>query len=351
MRLRNLVSWLVMSFCATLVAACSTDDATSAVVGAAAAATSPPETSTAGLNVRHGFIWDEAKGLTVIAFPKNATSMDVTAMNERGEIVGYVTEGEGTERYRAFIWSAADGLRKLGSLAGPDGISIALSIDDNAKVRGVSEGPSTVYNGPMGIYFPDGFEWTASSGMSRVTGADATDAFSSVNAGGRLILPPGTDCLEVHGASKNGQAIGYAGTWVNVVSRLSRDGPHCALKSALLWRIDGTPVVIAECGPKPWCETTLADVNNRGTVVGASASGAFRWTSAGGFEQIPIPETGVYFINEAGDAVGMVGTGGTGKPIVWKASGEIKTIRLPAGATYGYPVAINEKGEVAGSFQ
>jgi hypothetical protein len=38
------------------------------------------------------------------------------------------------------------------------------------------------------------------------------------------------------------------------------------------------------------------------------------------------------------------------KPFVWMASGDIRTIKLPRGATSGVGVAINNSGQVAGIY-
>jgi hypothetical protein len=52
-----------------------------------------------------------------------------------------------------------------------------------------------------------------------------------------------------------------------------------------------------------------------------------------------------------GDAAGVVlDVDYVMKPFVWMASGDIRTIKLPRGATSGVGVAINNSGQVAGIY-
>lgn len=325
-----------------LISACSAPDPVTAVAGTAAEGTSTPGTSTTTVKGRRGFIWSAESGLKVIPLPSYATSMDVTGMNNEGKIVGYVTLGEGTERYRAFIWSNTDGFKALGSLVGLDGISMALSIDDSGAVKGLSEGPSTKFNGPMGIYLEDAFEWTANSGMKPVNPVKGFPGFEAASAGGKLRLAPGEDCLTVSRINDRGEAIGYAG---------SKKNGECKFGAAVFWQANGQYVQLDECGPRPWCGTNVNAINNRGEVVGYRNYAGFRWTAASGFVSIPMKDATANFINDNGDVAGAVGTGEVLTPLVWMASGEIKAIQLPSGAKYGFPVAINARGQVAGSFQ
>ena len=340
MRLRNLAWACAVGANAVLINACSTDRATSPT-GANPASTAAPPTD--AVVTRRSFIWSSDRGLEVIPVPKGATSMDVTAMNNDGEVAGYVTLGTGSENYRAFTWSPSGGYTALGSLVGPNGISVAFSITDAGDVTGLSEGPhSDLHGGPMGIQLRDRFMWNAKSGIKPIQAVPGSPEFRPIDAGGKLLLPTGTNCVQVVRTNARGQAIGYAGT--------GKDS--CHYTSALLWEADGGFVTIGECGPRSWCRTQVGAMNNRGVVLGYSdAAGGFKWTASGGMVPIPMADASVTVINDNGDAAGRVGTGELRTPIVWLASGEIRIIRMPAGARYGFPVAINNKGVVAGSFE
>lgn len=340
MLFRKIVCGCAVAVPAVLIAACSPTDQTTFVVGGSHSP-STPDTPVTTVRASRGFLWSEGGGLEEIPLPSYATSMNVTGMNNGGQVVGYVTLGEGTERYRAFIWSALDGFKALGSLVGPDGISMALTIDDAGTVRGLSDGPSANLNGGVGIYLDDAFEWTANSGMKPVNMVKGFPGFEPASAGGKLKLASGSDCLTVARINDRGEAVGYAGSIKN---------GECKYTAAVFWQADGQNVRLDECGPLPWCGITVRAINNRGEVVGDRNYAGFRWTVASGFVPIPMRNATANFINENGDVAGSVGTGEVLTPIVWMASGEIKTIHLPSGAKYGYPVAINARRQVAGNF-
>jgi hypothetical protein len=96
----------------------------------------------------------------------------------------------------------------------------------------------------------------------------------------------------------------------------------------------------------------VADINNRGEVIGHHAGNGFRWTRSGGFVPITAQQVWLTAINENGDASGaLVVDDFVFRPIVWMASGETRKIELPAGATSGYAVGINDKAQVIGAFQ
>lgn len=341
MRLRNFACACAVGANAVLGNACSTDTVTSAR-GANPASTAEPRAADAVVT-RHGFVWSSERGLEVLPVPANATSMDVSAINNHGQVAGTVTLGASTENYRAFTWSPSGGYTALGSLVGPDGISTASSITDAGDVTGLSEGPSSdLIGGPMGIQLNDAFIWNATSGMKAIPLLPRSPEFKAIDAGGKLMLPTGTNCVDVVvRTNASGQAIGYAGT-------MEKRG--CRGSTALLWNANGQFVVIGQCDTWATCHTSLAALNNRGEVVGSSDGVGFKWTAAKGMMRIPMANTHVSVVNDNGDAAGVVGTGASLTLFIWLASGEIKILRMPAGANYGFPVALNNQGVLAGSF-
>lgn len=337
MSIRKVLFVLVISAEALALSACSVDDPATVIIGSQPASTSPsPE-------VKHdrGFIWSAENGLQLIPQPSYAESMIPTAINNHGQVVGYLKLHDRLGDERAFIWSANDGVQRLGSLVGPEGISVALTIDDDSKVRGLSEGPST-QTGPQGTHLGDAFMWTASAGITSSTGTRFGD-LKPVSEGGKLSLPPGTECMQVTGASTSGLAVGIAG---------SIEPGGCHWTSSLMWDLDGTPIVIDQCVTRRGCDLGVNGINNRGEVIGHRAGNGYRWTRSGGFVEIPVQQGTLTAINENGDASGLVVIDYfVFKPLVWMASGEVRTIDLPAGATSGYAVGVNDKGQVIGTFQ
>jgi probable HAF family extracellular repeat protein len=305
-----------------------------------------PSTPPAAVAHEKGFIWSGVDGFTQIPTPSNAENLSPTGINNLGQVIGFLTLHDGQGDDRAFIWSANDGLQRLGSLVGADGISWALTIDDNGEVRGLSEGPST-RQGPGRPHISDAFFWTASNGMKPAASA-APESFKPVSQGGKLILLPGDDCMELVRTTSAGFAIGYSGSVQNGT---------CKLTSALLWQVDGTPVTIVEgCGPT--CAHDLKDiiilndVNNRGEVIGSSPGwGGFRWTPSGKVFPIPDEVSYVSRINDNGDAVGLVDTGRELKLFLWLASGQMVGIPLPDSVKVESLAGINNRGQIVGTFR
>jgi probable HAF family extracellular repeat protein len=346
MSVRNCVCTTLLATCVSLAAGCSATNI-SALAGDANA--SDPHRPALPDSVRGtvGFLWSAEAGLQTIPLPENATSMTVTAMNNKGQVVGYFIVGQ--EEYRAFFWSTSAGFKQVGSLTGAGGISMALAINDLGEVTGVSEGPSTIWNGPMGVVLQDSFVWTEHSGIRALKAAGPPPSRSVPPA---FAMPAGTDCSAAVGANARGQIIGYAGKLNDGPSRGLRTNGDCSYQRALLWGADGSFDEIASCGPRSECAFELTAVNNSGEVVGNSASeGSFRWTSSRGFVWLPLQNAGISVVNDSGDAAGTFTTGGATVPFVWMASGTIKKIEMPAGATFGGVVAINDKLQVAGDYR
>ena len=296
-----------------------------------------PQASPTSVTHTRGFVWSPESAIQLIPQPANVESMWLTGINNEGQVIGDLIPRDGTEDFRAFIWSANDGLQRLGSLLGTDGISRALTIDDDGEVRGLSEGPSTTYF--MALHLADAFVWTRNAGMN-ATNLNPLDNFKPVAEGGKLILPSGANCMKLVRATTTGLAVGYAGL---------TDRGRCRTGLAVMWQADGSPILITGCEPR--C-ASVSDINNRGEVVGYM-EGGFRWTRAGGL--VPLPaEMWPLFVNDNGDTAGVGFSGEPStvfvNPLVLMASGEIKTIDLPRGTSSVHLAGINNKGQVIGTF-
>jgi hypothetical protein len=336
MSIRRFVSAGNIAVACVLLGACTADPTTFIVGGnRTPVSETPPE----GARPSRGFIWSSDAGFKELVHPAGATSLNVVDMNARGQIAGYVTLGEGTENYRAFVWSESDGLNLIGSLVGPDGISMALTIDNAGVIAGISEGPRTIWNGPMGIGLQDGFVWSASAGMMATDSSVNVPSYKTDNRK----LPTGTNCYKVTAANERGQSAGYAGV-------SGYDG--CIGKWTLMWKADGNFVEINGCGSRQWCATSILGMNNPGEVVGYNEAGGFRWSESKGFIQMP-GEAGIAAaINDNGDVAATMYDAITqsGLPVLWTSTGEIRKIALPPGSRTGYAGGIDAAGRVAGTF-
>jgi uncharacterized membrane protein len=337
MSMRKVPFVLAISAVLTALGACSNETASNVIAGPGVVADVPPVSPTTSVTHNRGFVWSPESGIQLIPQPANVESMWLTGINNQGQVIGDLIPRDGTEDFRAFIWSANDGLQRLGSLLGADGISRALTIDDDGEVRGLSEGPSTTYF--IALHLADAFVWTREAGMKE-TNLNPLDNFKPVAEGGKLILPSGANCMKLVHATTTGLAVGYAG---------STNRGTCKTWLAVMWQADGSPIVITGCEPR--C-ASVSDINNRGEVVGYM-DGGFSWTRSGGLVRLPI-DVWPLFVNDNGDAAGLVPSGEPSapfvNPFVLMASGEIKTIDLPRGTTSVTLAGINNKGQVVGTF-
>ena len=101
----------------------------------------------------------------------SADTSTANGINNRGDVVGSSTINGET---RAFLWTAADGMRDLGTLGGPS--STARSINDARQVVGASDVWPDVHHA---------FVWTDAGGMVDLgtLGGATSDAFAINNLG------------------------------------------------------------------------------------------------------------------------------------------------------------------------
>jgi probable HAF family extracellular repeat protein len=125
-----------------------------------------------GASVTHAFVWSAAAGMRDLGTLGGQNSV-ATAINEAGHVVGY--SGRSSGPVRAFIWSERDGMRELGAL-GP-GFSIAWALNDAGEVVGAAADEADDLVVP--------FVWTAGKGMRAlpVLGGGNSYAFA-INAAG-----------------------------------------------------------------------------------------------------------------------------------------------------------------------
>lgn len=361
MSLRSVASAFVATTSLFVTTGCASNDPTDpAAITQSRPGAQPSVDSIAIPNGARVFVWSRGRELLVIPLPSYAIEMGATDINDAGQVVGYVSL-DNAGYTRAFIWSAADGYREIGSLNGPEGPAIAMSVNATGTVTGLSVGPEGILNGPMGIPLPHAFVWTAESGMKSLGKISELISIGPVNAGGTIVgqrkegtffwnavtgiealpFPPGTTCSRPVDMNDKGQVLGYAGSAKDCFE----------FNSPFIWNVDGSQILIEKCDLSLWCSTGVKAINNRGEVTGYRNGTAFRWSSSGGFVRIPIADATGEAINDSGDVAGAIWKDQKSTPFVWMASGEITMIKLPTGASSGYARAINGKGQIVGNFR
>lgn len=312
---------------------------------------------TARRRPEQAFIWTRESGLTVMPVPAGTVSTIPSAINDRGDVVGTMTFTEnGRLQSHAFIWSASNGLRDLGTFAGTSRsfVSAATAVNVQGQVVGSTQ--------PPGGGFSRAFRWSEESGMVELTSEEGDFDAVGINASGSIAVTRGSagrpyyrafrwtsaggfetlgvdtnkypDGAAAHAINDAGQIVGW------VIWAWDNDGI-----AGSFWNPDGERLDV----PDPWPTA----INNQGQVTGGYGT-AFRWTRAGGITQFPA-SAGASFsrgagINDAGDVAGQMNVGGSRylRGFVWAQSGAVTDLGLLPGALETVATAINNSGQVVG---
>ena len=264
---------------------------------------------------------------TALDTPENTIDSLGSAMNNLGQVVGYVRlQLEASVRQEAVLWDADGSYTLLGFLEGGYS-SAALDINDLGQVVGWASRPTASYAA---------FLWEG----------DALEA---------LPVPPAPPCPP-SGCTPYPMTIGFAYGVNNEGEIVGFIGYSSHPAKAVLWEPSATPVFLP-----PLAEGTGAqawDINEAGDIVGFGSSGGFpisiqhaiHWADG-----VPsdLGSLGRYAnasgINDAGLIVGFLGdTEDVEHPYVWEDS--VGTpLPLLAGDLEGSAAAVNEAGQIVGS--
>ena len=239
--------------------------------------------------VCNGFRWAHGTMTALPPFPGGLNSY-ATAVNNRGEIVGWAENGVvdptcdttlQTLQFRAVIWEPDGTMKELPPLPG-DSTSAATAINDRGQVVGISGACGIAVGGvsaahsvlwqngvPTEIPSLGGHAWNTPTainnqgtvvGFSLPAGQDGTrnfEAFLWTQAGGlvRLGKLPGDRRAEALGVNEKNQVVG-----------LSRGGPH--VFRAFLWQNE--VMTDLNCLTEPGSPYLLFanDINDRGEISG-----------------------------------------------------------------------------------
>lgn len=208
-------------------------------------------------------------------------------INERGEVVGeaYLMLIELAD-VRPFRWTAAEGLRDLGTLGGDAGR--ANAINSNGEVVGSAE-----ISG-----FHHAFLWTEAGGMrdlGTLAGGGATAAYAINNLG------------QVVGTSRSPSGEVRMFLWTE------GDGMR---DLGVLGGRESAPYAINDNG------VVVGTIRGTGTDPSVSEWSSFYWTEAGGVQELGPPGTAsvAFGINNAGQVVGGVDPTGGDEflPALWR---------------------------------
>ena len=258
--------------------------------------------------VCNGFRWANGVMTALPPFPGGLNSY-ATAVNNRGEIVGWAENGVvdptcnnalQTLQFRAAMWEPDGTMKELPPLPG-DATSAATAINDLGQVVGIS-GPcgiavgsvsalhSVIWQNGVPMRIPDlgGHAWNTPTainnagtvvGFSLPAGQDGTrnfEAFLWTQAGGlvRLGKLPGDIRAEALGVNENNQVVG-----------LSRGGPH--IFRAFLWQNGIMTDINSMTVPGSQFLLFANDINDSGEITGELLDPIALFGPA--FRGIPVP--------------------------------------------------------------
>ncbi|MFC5478308.1 hypothetical protein [Massilia suwonensis] len=279
----------------------------------------------------------------------------IAGLNNRGVVTGETSEGTGPfRRFYEFTWSLGRGMRALpnvpsrvwgindqdqvvGDMTEASGIQRAVRFEPGGAITplgpvplGVSAVRAIANTGVSGGYADDG------SGIQRATLWDARGRPTNLGTLGGSIA--GTAFVNERGEA--------AGT--------SYDA-NDANDAGFFWSRGSGMVPI---GTRNGGSRTVADLNDRGEVVGdtatAAGSTAYQWSRARGL--VPLPRAGalesdVFDINNRSEIVGGVRRPSGWRAALWRGPGapidlNTRLQRIPAGLVLSHAVAINEAGTI-----
>jgi probable HAF family extracellular repeat protein len=300
--------------------------------------------------------------------PAGEISLDVTAINNRDQIVGW-TGAAGGELH-SFIWDRKHGMRELGSVAGHTSV-IAADVNERGMVVGDAtdfesgESLAFVWSRHTGVLVPDtslGGVNSFATGINRrgqIVGASQTET----GAFHAFLRDVNGDILDL-GALSDGSGNSSA-TAVNDRGQVVGTRSAGEITEGFLWdeRTGMRPLIE---DPQPDVFLFPQDINNRavvvGDILGVDPGRAFRWTRGEGTQDLgTLSGLDTHFatarsINRWGMIVGGSQTiSGLVHGFVWTTQTGMRDLneladpssQIPSGAVLGAALGINDAGSIA----
>jgi probable HAF family extracellular repeat protein len=289
-------------------------------------------------------------GLTI---PSAAFSGEATGINDAGFVAGWFRTSSG---WSAVRWNTSNQRLNLGKLAG---FASALAKGINAS--------GTI----VGFAFANDFSrsrafvWTAATGMRALPGLGGGASLAqAINTGGTIVgwsaatdgsiravkWTPGGTIVDLNPLGGNSQALALndAGDIVGWVFPAGASSSH-----AWLWRRDGSQLDLGTLGGP---SSEARGVNGALTVVGVAdrpfpqPHTAFVWTPSGGMRALGMGSNSEALgISEVGRSVGLrIGSGVEGLTRFQGVTTVLPDL-APAKGPFSGPTAVNRCGTIVGS--
>jgi uncharacterized membrane protein len=274
-----------------------------------------------------------------------------TAVNNRGDVVGSVSQTGTMAGHNAFLWTRDGGFQLLAEDA------VATDINDRGDVSGYRFACTTDPDGG-GSCALRGFVWTAQTGFTELGGFVPRAINNRGDMAGECVVANRLAACAMHngvltvwecepelgscaqtasGINARGDAVGFKGT------------PDVEL--AMFFPRHGEPVILESPTTDPFVTLVAEDINDAGTIAGRaptalSASAATLWTNDGLVQAPTDALTSARAINGRGWTAGV--TFGGNDAIFWDGSENAPVLLAPDAAT-SEAADINDRGEIVGT--
>lgn len=121
-------------------------------------------------------LWDPSTGVLELGSLYGESSRGVaTSLNNTGFVVGYSSNPQNGDEWKAFVWDKSNGMNDLGSFGGPQ--IVALGINDNTQIIGWGDNLNDMER--------RAFLWTPEDGLQDLFGISSMA--SAINDNGQIV--------------------------------------------------------------------------------------------------------------------------------------------------------------------
>ncbi|CDH47558.1 PEP-CTERM sorting domain-containing protein [Candidatus Contendibacter odensensis] len=260
--------------------------------------------------------------------PSDAFIVGPTAINNSGEVTGWLYANTPSHNVQAFVWSSQDGLRSLGGLAGGNHDEYGTAISNLGVVTGIS----FASNGSIGTFTWSQALGAQSIGVPQNAPSDTRVIGQGVNDYGVVVghsYSPNavTDQPFIWNAVSGFQTTGYNGiaTDINNLGQVvgNIDTYGYGNRHAYIWdSVNGLQTL----GYLPGCYTVAVAINDQSQVIGNSYgancnSNGFVWDSKQGIRSLGALDgwlgSTALAINDMGHVVGELRGAVNGEAFIW----------------------------------
>ncbi len=298
------------------------------------------------------FIYTEAAGFEILAYPANVTDMTASAVNDLGQVVGQIRFASGSH---AYIWSRVKGVVDIGGLGSSGSAAGATAISQNGQVAG---------SGTRADGSTRAFRWTSATGMTDLGTLPGTlSSFArGINSAGQIVggtYAKSGDQPFRWTEARGMELLGSLSATPSIATAINESGQASGIEGsvygyngAIFWSASGEKTTFIACDPRfDECGAAAFAINRAGVVAGTDGQNPIIWTSVGGIRTLRTAGIFSYEvatgINDSGTVVGNI-YGGNARGFIWTEAAGLREILPPAGKRELYLTGINNNNQIVG---